>query len=326
MSISDCDLVVVGGGPAGLAAAIYAASEGLDVTVLSGPRPGGQIGSTPWVENLPGFPDGTSGPSLAESWTRQARRFGAALVSASAVGVEPMRGVDGVEVPLLGGDVILARAAILAPGRGYTPLPACLAPVTPRVQRMAVGPAAEACSADGVALVIGGGNAAGQAAISLAQRAKQVVLAVREDSLYAYMSAYLARQVEAHPNIRVVLEAEVQAAYMPEGPDGPLDVMLTNGEGVKVSHVFCLVGSIPETAWLRNSPVALDREGLIEVDDSLNCRHPRIFAAGDARVGAIRRAASALGDGAKAVDRVHAALAASLPRRAARRAAPDCRR
>ncbi|MDQ1199994.1 FAD-dependent oxidoreductase [Rhodococcus sp. SORGH_AS_0303] len=323
------DLVVVGGGPAGLGAAVYGASEGLRTVLVERTATGGQAGQSSRIENYLGFPDGVSGAQLAERARRQAEKFGAELVTTREVaGVE----VDGPArvVRLTDGSAIAAHSIILATGVSYRRHPA------PGVDEFAgrgvfYGSAvteAVGCTDQDV-YIVGGANSAGQAAMYLSKWARSVTIVVRAGSLEASMSYYLVQQIEKNPVISVRPCTEVTAAH----GDGHLeqitlrDKVSGDEETVDTGYLFLFIGAAPRTEWL-DGVVVRDRHGFVvsgqdltvdgarppgwSVDRAphhLETSVPGIFAAGDVRADSAKRVASAVGEGAMAVMLVHRYLA-----------------
>ena len=322
------DLVVIGAGPAGLAAAVYGASEGLDVLVLEASSPGGQAGSSSRIENYLGFPTGISGQHLAGRAFVQAEKFGAEFAVARAalrLGCDQrLRRIDLGE-----GHAVQARSVIIATGVRYrkpdlTDLP--------RFEGLGVYYAAtqvEAgfCHGEDV-IVVGGGNSAGQAAVFLASRCRQVLMLVRSDGLAASMSRYLIRRIEETPNISLRTRARIEAL---EG-DGHLErVTWRDADGGRtttaVRHVFLMTGADPNTAWLRGC-VAQDAKGFVKTGPDLSpeeladagwpldrrpllfeTSRPAVFAVGDVRANSLKRVAAAVGEGSVCVQLVHKILA-----------------
>jgi thioredoxin reductase (NADPH) len=321
------DLVIVGAGPAGLAAAVYGASEGLDVLVLESNVPGGQAGSSSRIENYLGFPTGISGLDLTGRAYAQAQKFGAQLMIAKGASklacAHPL-----YSVYLEDGGRIDARALIIASGAQYRK-PA-LANVS-RFEGAGVYYAAsrmesQLCAGDDV-MVVGGGNSAGQAAVFLAEKAAHVQVLVRKDGLADTMSRYLVRRIEEHPAITLRTRTELVAL---EGDRHLERVQVRDGRGVvethDIRHVFMMTGAVPNTGWLEGC-VALDGRGFIKTgpdllpDDLiaagwplsrapylLETSRPGLFAVGDVRGGNVKRVASAVGEGSIAVAFVHHVL------------------
>ena len=321
------DLVVVGAGPAGLAAAVYGASEGLDVLVLESNVPGGQAGSSSRIENYLGFPTGISGQELTARAYAQAQKFGAQIVIAKGAtrlacgGPTHTVQMDDVRVP--------ARAVIIATGAEYRK------PALDNLSRFegagvyyaATAMEAQLCAGDEV-VVIGGGNSAGQAAVYLAQTARRVRMLIRGEGLAQTMSRYLVRRIEDNAAISVDTHTEIAAL---EG-NGHLDRIRwkNNRTGAiethDIRHVFMMTGAVPNTGWL-DGCLVLDDKGFVKTggdlarDDLaaagwplarppylLETSRPGIFAIGDVRGGNIKRVASAVGEGSIAVAFVHQVL------------------
>jgi len=323
------DVVVVGGGPAGLAAAVYAASEGLDVLVVEGRYPGGQAGSSSKIENYLGFPTGISGQALAGRAYTQAQKFGAQmLVAKCAARLDCDTRPYGLE---LGDSTRLgARSIVIATGAQYRKPPL---PDLPRFEGVGVYYGAtfmeaQLCAGEEV-IVIGGGNSAGQAAVFLAQTAKRVHMLVRSGGLAESMSRYLIRRIEDHPDITLHTHTELVAL---EGTVNLERVAWRNRvtgqvELRSIRHVFVMAGAMPATNWL-GSCVAVDSKGFVLTGADLtaevltNARWPLgrpphlletsmpgVFAVGDVRAGNIKRVASAVGEGSIAISFVHRVLA-----------------
>jgi thioredoxin reductase (NADPH) len=320
------DLCIVGGGPSGLAAAVYAASEGLSTVVVEREAPGGQAGRSASIENYLGFPKGLSGADLTHRAITQARRFGAELVLArEVIGFEQRGPVRAVLLSDAG--EIEARAVVVASGVSYRRLGAAgIDALTGR----GVFYGADASDAAQVAgddvYVVGAANSAGQAALSLGRHAKQVVMVVRGAVLEATMSQYLVDRILASPTISVRYETEVVAA---DG-DGHLETLtLEHGDGtreeVPATWLFAFIGASPRTDWL-GEEVARDPQGYVVTGPDLtSAEHPAwslerppflletsvpgVFAAGDVRLDSMKRVASAVGEGAMAVHLVHRYLA-----------------
>lgn len=322
------DLVIVGAGPSGLAAAVYAASEGLDVLVLEVDSPGGQAGTSSKIENYLGFPSGISGQDLASRAYTQARKFGAEVIiarGASRLLCERKPYVlemeDGTRVP--------AKTVILATGAQYRRLCLdCLGRFEGAgVYYSATAIEAQLCRGEEV-VVVGGGNSAGQAAVFMAQNGAQVQMLIRSGGLAESMSRYLIRRIEESPNIRLRTHTEI--AHL-EGNGHLQQVTWTDRrEGITetrdIGHVFVMTGAVPNTTWL-NGCVALDSKGFIKTGPDLNPEElaaagwslprpphlletslPGMFAVGDVRGGNVKRVASAVGEGSIAVAYVHRTL------------------
>src|SRR5438034_280608 len=322
------DVVVVGAGPAGLAAAVYAASEGLDVLVLESNSPGGQAGSSSKIENYLGFPTGISGQELAGRAYTQAQKFGAQiLIAKCARRLACDRKPYAVELD--DGERAPARAVIIATGAVYRRLSLDNAAQLEGagVYYGATFVESQLCRAEEV-IVVGGGNSAGQAAVFLAQTSKCVHMLVRSDGLAASMSRYLIRRIEENPAINLRTCTEIVSL---EGNEHLERVAWRDNRTGKVDmrnirHIFVMTGAVPNTAWLGGC-VLLDAKGFIKTGtdlsrDDLMTAHwpltrsphlletslPGVFAVGDVRAGNIKRVASAVGEGSIAVASVHHVL------------------
>jgi thioredoxin reductase (NADPH) len=325
-----CDLVVVGGGPAGLSAALYGASEGLDTQAVEAVALGGQAGTSSRIENYLGFPAGISGSELAERAAMQARKFGARLVvPGAAVRLESEDGNHTVHIE--GGGAATGRTVIVATGAQYKRL---AVPDLERYEGLGVYYAAtqteaQLCVGDPV-LIVGGGNSAGQAAIFLSRHAASCSLIIRGGDLGKSMSRYLVDQIEQDDRVDVLRHTTVCGL---RGDDGLDAVVLEDGQSgerrtVPAKALFVFIGASPHTDWLRGS-VAVDDKGFVVTgrdlqgdalaryaDDRplfLETSQPGIFAVGDVRAGSIKRVASAVGEGSMAVRLVHGRLAAPPP-------------
>lgn len=320
----DVDLVVVGAGPAGLAAAVYAASEGLITAIFDVTGAGGQAATSSKIDNYLGFPHGVSGGELADSAALQALKFGAQLYTPCQVVRISTSTTDAPEptVTLFDGTVIRARAAIIATGAHYRRLGVARRDHFERrtqIRYSATELDARDCRSQPVT-VVGGANSAGQAALFLASKGCRVDLVVRASALEARMSSYLAQRIRAHELIRVWVESEVVELL---GADTLEGVVVRSSGGTLETRqsriVFCLVGAVPDTGWLTD--LSRDEAGFVLTDTRLprgpgaealpfQTSNPRIFAVGDVRSGSTKRVASAVGEGASAVSSVHALLAA----------------
>ncbi|HEX7641861.1 MAG TPA: FAD-dependent oxidoreductase [Burkholderiaceae bacterium] len=319
------DVVVVGAGPAGLAATVYAASEGLSVALFDAHAPGGQAGASARIENYLGFPTGITGQALAGRAFAQAQKFGAHVaipteVAALRCGESPMR------LELAGGTRIATRSVVIASGAVYRH------PEIENLQRhegsgvfyWASPIEAKLCKGR-EAIVIGGGNSAGQATVFLASHAAHVHLMVRGPGLEASMSRYLIDRIKALPNVTLHTHSTVTALHGEQGGMSGVTVLCrATGEPVNndfdVRQVFSFVGADPNSAWLRTCPVQLDGKGFVvtgadvrEPDRamhySLETSVPGVFAIGDVRANSTKRVAAAVGEGAAVVAQVHTYLA-----------------
>jgi thioredoxin reductase (NADPH) len=315
------DLVIVGAGPAGLAAAVYGASEGLRTVVLERTAPGGQAGRTMRIENYLGFPTGISGGELAERAVLQANKFGARLPVAT-----PVTGLTfDNSYPVLhldGSDTVTAKCLLISTGADYRMLAVegCARFEGCGVYYAATLNEAQLCQGVDV-VVVGGGNSAGQAAVFLAGHARKVYLLIRGDDLYKDMSAYLAWRIKDTPNIEVLLNTEVRRM---SGDNYLSEVEIVNnktGEArtLKTSALFSFIGAVPRSEWL---PPEIEKDVKDFVRTGVTLGHsshwtarrqpflletsrPGVFAAGDVRSGSVKRVASAVGEGSMAVMLVH---------------------
>jgi thioredoxin reductase (NADPH) len=313
----EVDLVIVGGGPAGLGAAVYGASEGLVTLVLESGGIGGQAGSSSRIENYLGFPAGISGSELISRAATQARKFSARLATAyRAQALEP--GAERHVVRLEDGNVVAARAVLLATGAEYRRLPVegLDAYEGLSVFYAAGPPEGQLCTAQRAA-VVGGGNSAGQAAVWLARGGALVTLLHRRGDLAETMSRYLIDELEQY-QVSVRNRAEITELH---GEDGRLNaVTLADGESLPFSFLFLFLGASPCTQWLGET-LARDANGFIltgseaGTEGLLETSVPGIYAAGDVRAGSIKRCATAVGEGAAVVQFVHQRLgrAGSVP-------------
>ena len=311
----EVDLLIVGAGPAGLAAAVYGASEGLDTLVIESTALGGQAGSSRRIENYLGFPAGISGTELTSRAVTQARKFNARTATPyRALSLEPGNGRHLVR--LEDDREVAARTVLLATGAQYRRLPVeHLAEFEGMTVFYAAGaPEAQLCAGSRVA-VVGGGNSAGQAAVSLARGGALVTLLHRRADLRETMSDYLVRELERY-GVAVRDRSEIAALH---GEEGSLAaVTLKSGEQLAFSFLFLFLGALPCTEWL-DDIVARDRDGFIltgtaaNMDNLLETDIPGVFAAGDVRSGSTKRCATAVGEGAMAVQFVHARLARAPP-------------
>jgi thioredoxin reductase (NADPH) len=309
--LEEVDLLVVGAGPAGLGAAVYGASEGLDTLVIDSTGLGGQAGTSRRIENYLGFPAGLSGSELTSRAVTQARKFDARLATPyRALSLEPGNGHHTVK--LEEGVEIAARAVVIATGAQYRRLPVDRLDEYEGISVFyAAGPPeAQLCGAERVA-VVGGGNSAGQAAIWLARGGALVTLFHRRADLRETMSDYLVRDLE-RAGVPVRDRSEITELH---GTEGQLEaVTLKDGERLRLSFLFLFLGASPCTEWL-DDVVRRDSDGFIlsgastGADNLLETSVSGVFAAGDVRAGSTKRCATAVGEGAWAVTLVHAHLA-----------------
>jgi thioredoxin reductase (NADPH) len=317
------DLVIVGGGPAGLAAAVYGASEGLRTVLVEREAPGGQAGQSSRIENYLGFPAGLSGSDLARRATDQARRLGAELVTIQEASGLRVEGA-GRLVELTGGGVLSANTVLVASGVSYRQLacPGFHELVGAGIYYGAALTEARACAQQHV-VVIGGANSAGQAAVYFSGYASRVTMLVRADTLAKSMSHYLVEQIAGLPNIEVRTSSEAIEA---QGNGRLRALKIRNADGSEtvedVDACFVFIGAAPRTDWLEGV-VARDERGFIlagqDVRDhgwplkrephALETSVPGVFVAGDVRARTIKRVASAVGEGSMAVSLIHEYLA-----------------
>jgi thioredoxin reductase (NADPH) len=324
------DLVIVGGGPAGLGAAVYGASEGLRTVLVERQAVGGQAGQSSRIENYLGFPDGISGAQLTERARRQAGKFAAEVLTTREVVGLDARGSARV-LRFADGGEISAHAILLANGVDYRPLLAeGVADLTGcGVYYGSAATEGPSCSGTDV-YIVGGANSAGQAALFFSRYARTVTLLVRGEALESSMSYYLIQQLAAVDNIHVRTRTEVLAAHGSDHLEGLTLSDAKNGtkETVSCGHLFVFIGAAPRTDWLGDA-VARDPKGFVYTGPDLlsdglrpkgwdrdrdpfylECSVPGIFAAGDVRANSVKRVASAVGEGAMAVTLVHRYLEA----------------
>ncbi|MDP8914802.1 MAG: FAD-dependent oxidoreductase [Pseudomonadota bacterium] len=313
------DLTVVGAGPAGLAAAVYGASEGLDTLVIEPLAPGGQAGTSSKIENYLGFPTGISGEALAGRAQVQAQKFGARLaISRRAAAIQCDRNSLGIE--LEDGQRIATRSVVIATGASYRKLDV---PNYDKYEGQGIHYAAtwlegNLCSNEEV-IVVGGGNSAGQAAVFLSQHAHHVHMLVRSEGLATTMSDYLIQRIEASPKITLHTMTEITALA---GEPYLGEVTWTHretgtSETRPIANVFVMIGAVPNTDWLGGC-VPLDRGGFVvtgrngegvALPSPYATERPGIFAVGDVRSGSTKRVASGVGEGSVVVSSIHAYLA-----------------
>jgi thioredoxin reductase (NADPH) len=314
---AGCDMLVVGAGPAGLSAVVYAASEGMQVTALDGVATGGQAGTSSRIENYLGFPSGISGAELADRAVLQAEKFGARFaVPAEATAIAEDSGY--YRVHLADGTSLTSTSVVIATGARYRRLDV---PRLDYFEKMSVYYAASQaealmCHGDPVAIV-GGGNAAGQAAIFLSAHATRITLIVRERDLSEHMSRYLTEQVTRLLNVQVMVDSEVRGLH----GDQALEAITVVGTATGTRRVlparalFVFIGAVPCTDWL-GGLVDLDDHGFVRTGAGalaaaggpggtgplpLETNRPGVFAVGDVRSGSAKRVAAAVGEGAMAI-------------------------
>ena len=320
------DVIIVGGGPAGLSAAVYAASEGLDTVLLEQEAPGGQASTSSKIENYLGFPTGLSGQALAGRAQIQAMKFGAKIVlpyTATAINCDS----HPYTIDLCNKNKIQARSVIVSSGARYRSLEIDRAHDFDNagIYYAATPMEAEICSGDEV-IVVGGGNSAGQAAVFLSQKAKHVHKKKKKNSLSSTMSEYLINRILASETITLHTETEIVALH----GDARLEAVewkdVNNTiEKRDIKHIFLMIGAVPHTEWLQDC-IELDDKGFISTGVDivghkswplnrppmmLESSQPGIFGAGDVRSGSIKRVASSVGEGAMSVSQVHQFLANS---------------
>jgi thioredoxin reductase (NADPH) len=321
------DLVIIGAGPAGLSAAVYAASEGLDALVVEAQSPGGQAGSSSRIENYLGFPTGVTGQELASKAFVQAEKFGAEFaIARSAVRLDCGRPY---RVDLGAGNVVQARAVIIASGVRYRKpdIPNLSGYEGVGVYYGATTMEAALCRGE-EAIVVGGGNSAGQAAVFLSGECRRVTVMVRGPGLAQSMSRYLIRRIEDTPNITLKTGTRIVAM---EGDRQLQRVTWRNGNGTTttsdIGHVFLMTGADPNTAWLQDC-VRTDDKGYVRTGSDLDAAaleearwplsrppgifetsRPGVFAIGDVRAGSVKRVAAAVGEGSVCIQLVHKVLA-----------------
>jgi thioredoxin reductase (NADPH) len=322
------DVVIVGAGPAGLAAAVYAASEGLDVLVLENTAPGGQAGSSSRIENYLGFPTGISGQDLAGRALMQTEKFGAEVaIARGAVGLDCAS--KPYNVRLATGEVVRARTVVIASGARYRK------PVLSELSRFegagimysATHVEAQLCKGEEIAIV-GGGNSAGQAAVFLSQSSADVNVLVRGPGLAESMSRYLIQRIEDSSNVMLRARTQIDALEGTNRLERVRWRQLDTGESQTraIRHLFLMTGADPNTGWLKGC-VALDDKNFVKTGadlhpdeleqagwplarrpELLETSRPGVFAVGDVRAGSVKRVASAVGEGSVCIQLIHRAL------------------
>jgi len=318
------DVAVVGAGPSGLAAGVYAASEGLKTIILEAEAPGGQAGTSSKIENYLGFPTGISGQALAGRAQVQAQKFGAKIALPRTVAKVICEGLPYI-LQLQDGGEVRAQTIVIASGAHYRGLDLanCAAFEGAGIHYAATGMEAALC-ADEDAIVVGGGNSAGQAAVFLSRQARHVFILVRSRGLAASMSDYLIGRIEASRKITLMTETEITAL---EGGRHLERVTWTNrategSETRDIRHVFLMIGAKPNTEWL-DGCVQLDEKGFVRTGPALThvdwpldrppflleTSRPGVLAVGDVRTDSVKRVASAVGEGSVSVQLIHQVLA-----------------
>jgi thioredoxin reductase (NADPH) len=307
------DVAIVGAGPSGLAAAVYAASEGLKTIVIESTAPGGQAGTSSKIENYLGFPTGVTGQDLASRAEVQAQRFGARLeISREALQLESTEASH--ELLLAGGQRVQAKAVVIATGARYRKLDI---DGYERFELQNIHYAAtpietSRCHGRDV-MIVGAGNSAGQAVVHLAGTAKEIHLVARGPSLAQTMSDYLVQRIVASERIRVHLNSEVKGLSGTEMLETVTLIHRNEGSSrlYKVADLFVMIGAVPNTAWL-NGAVQLDRNGFVSTGtcegrsvSTFATSRPGVFAIGDVRSGSVKRVASAVGEGSAVISEVH---------------------
>ena len=323
-----CDLAIVGAGPAGLAAAVYAASEGLKTVVLESYAPGGQAGSSSLIENFFGFPTGVSGGELTNRAQLQAYRFGAKFSTpAQALSLSFRDGEYGAELQIEGCQAtLLAKCVLIATGAEYNRIEA---EGREDFEGLGVYYAATAMESkfcrDATVIVAGGGNSAGQAAMFLSETAKKVYLVIRGDTLTKSMSSYLSQRVEIKDNVEILRDTEIRRMTGAKYLEAVEIENVKSGERrlIPATAVFSMIGAKPCTSWL---PPEIERDernfiktghlvadapawkGMKRLPANRETSQPGVFAAGDCRSGSVKRCAAAVGEGGMAVEGIHQAL------------------
>jgi thioredoxin reductase (NADPH) len=316
------DVAIVGGGPAGLSTAVYAASEGLSVAVLDARSFGGQAGASARIENYLGFPTGISGQALAGRAFTQAQKFGAdMMIPMQVASLDCSRSDGALRLALDCGGSLRAKSVVVASGARYR---------RPDIERLAefegrgvwywASPIEARLCKEQEVILVGGGNSAGQAAVFLSAHAAKVNMVIRSGGLGASMSRYLIERIEATPNIELVFNTEV--VELDGTPETQLERVRwrsrLSGEDttIEIRNLFLFVGADPATGWLDGCGVALDRGGFIITGAPFNGREvqaletsvPGVFAVGDVRCGSVKRVGGAIGEGAQVVAALHGFL------------------
>jgi thioredoxin reductase (NADPH) len=320
------DVIIVGAGPSGLAAAVYAASEGLDALMVEMESPGGQAGSSSKIENYLGFPTGVSGQELASRAITQAQKFGAKMIVAQRA-VRLNCNQRPYQIILDNGNALTARTVVIATGAQYKkpPLENLAKFEGQGVYYGATYIESQLCGDDEV-IIVGGGNSAGQAAVYLSQTARKVYMLVRSRGLSDTMSRYLIQRIAENPAIELHYQTEIIALEGNSQLERVTWIDKSTGEKPThaINHVFIMAGASPRTEWLKGC-IALDDKGFILTGPELPAESshwtlsrppqmletslPGVFAVGDVRAGNVKRVASAVGEGSIVVHLVHQALA-----------------
>jgi thioredoxin reductase (NADPH) len=318
-----CDVAIIGAGPAGLAAAVYAGSEGLSAIVLESRSFGGQAGASSRIENYLGFPAGISGQALMTRAYNQAQKFGVEM----AIPVEVVRLERiGPELPLVlhlaSGERVTARTVVIATGARYRRLTvAGLADFEGISVHYWASPVEGRLTAGAEIALVGAGNSAGQAAVYLATQAARVWLLARGSSLRSTMSSYLVERISAQANIKVLLQTQISALA---GENGVLEAITCHDRSyaesrMTVRHLFVYIGAEPNTDWLAGSEVRLDADGFVQTEApgpagqwAFAASAPGVFAIGDVRAGSTKRLAAGVGEGAQVIATIHRYLGRSI--------------
>jgi thioredoxin reductase (NADPH) len=309
------DLAIAGSGPAGLAAAVSGASEGLDTIVFDGLGPGGQAGSSSRIENYLGFPTGLSGQELASRAAVQALKFGVRLVSPRSVDRIVKAGEDFFELTLQDGARVLAKAVVLATGAVYRALdiPEYGRFLGHGIHHAATFLEAQLCVGEDI-VIVGGGNSAGQAALYLSKSTAQVHLLVMQKDLSSTMSKYLVERLQASPKVRIYFDTKLTALTALTGHESLESVEWRSADGRSstkpIRNIFAMIGAVPNTEWLKGR-VQLDSKGYIVTNpmSPFETSQPGVFAVGDVRAGSSKRVAAAVGEGSVVIPQVHRYLA-----------------
>ena len=317
------DVAIAGAGPAGLAAAVYACSEGLSVLVVDSRAFGGQAGASARIENYFGFPTGITGQALTGRGYTQAQKFGARMLipmETRRLDCEPAKRGEPMAIHLGGGRQVRARTVVIATGARYRRPAECsnLMALEGRGVWYWASPVEAKMCADEEVVLVGGGNSAGQAAVFLSGHAKKVWMLVRGPGLAASMSKYLIDRIAATPNIRLLTHTQL-THLKGSRQSGVETVSWANGESNQeethgIRHVFLFLGAEPSTDWLKDCDVALDDKGFVTTGHNgslpLETNVPGVFAIGDVRAGSVKRVGGAIGEGAAVVSQIHTFLGA----------------